>query len=462
MRIQNFARDKVFLVLCLIIIVIDLLYPVTFTYDSGQYFSYFKILSGDLPWESWDPVRGPVFPFYLKIITDLFGNTINSLIIPVVFFHLLLFFIASYFVISSFDDSYSLSKRTIWILLILVFAFIIVDPLIIGFYHAVLTEYIASTIALLSCLISYFLYKNTIRNERIRPVFFIIISILVIFAWHLKQPYFGAAIFPLILVSLFIILKQKNRTISFQVILGNIFVIFMLIVSIFLWDLILPNTGLASNQGRNTSAFINVILVQNTDLIKSSPINLVKNFIKNYLALSNIFYFDQENTRIDKTFSIIRASENKTIGYRIFVYGESNMAIPTEYPESYMENIRYYSSNYYPPQYLNRILQLTTMKSTVLFDTLYLILPFIYLIFSVFLIIYKKITNWMVIIYLCSGSAFLNAIEHALLNKPVDRYLFWGYPLLLICLLITILHILNYIYSSVRIKRQNSINNFTG
>src|SRR4030042_278743 len=171
MRIQNFARDKVFLVLCLIIIVIDLLYPVTFIFDSGQYFSYFKILSGELSGESWDPVRGAIFPIYLKIITDLFGNTINSLIIPVVFFHLLLFFIASYFVISSFDDSYSLSKRTIWILLILVFAFIIVDPLIIGFYHAVLTEYIASTIALLSCLISYFLYKSTIRNERIKPVF---------------------------------------------------------------------------------------------------------------------------------------------------------------------------------------------------------------------------------------------------------------------------------------------------
>jgi len=462
MRIQNFARDKVFLVLCLIIIVIDLLYPVTFTYDSGQYFSYFKILSGELSWESWDPVRGAIFPIYLKIITDLFGNTINSLIIPVVFFHLLLFFIASYFVISSFDDSYSLSKRTIWILLILVFAFIIVDPLIIGFYHAVLTEYIASTIALLSCLISYFLYKSTIRNERIRPVFFIIISILVIFAWHLKQPYFGAAIFPLILVSLFIILKQKNRTISFQVILGNIFVIFMLIVSIFLWDLILPNTGLASNQGRNTSAFIDLIWVQNKELIKSSPKDFIKNIINNYLALSDIFYFDQENTRIDKIFSMIRASENKTIGYRIFVYGESNMAIPTEYPESYMENIRYYSSNYYPPQYLNRILQITTIKSTVLFDTLYLILPFIYLIFSVFLIIYKKITNWMVIIYLCSGSALLNAIEHALLNKPVDRYLFWGYPLLLICLLITILHILNYIYSTIREKRQNSIKNTMG
>lgn len=462
MKIQNFARDKVFLVLCLIIIVIDLLYPITFTYDSGQYFSYFKILSGELSWESWDPVRGPIFPIYLKVITDLFGTSVNSLLIPVFFFHLLLFFIASYFVISSFNDSYSLSKRTQWMFLILVFVFIVVDPLIIGFYHAVLTEYIASTIALFSCLISYFLYKSTIRNERIRPVFFIIISILVIFAWHLKQPYFGAAIFPLILVSLFIILKQKNRTISFQIILRNVLVIFMLIVSIFLWDLILPNTGLASDQGRNTSAFINVILVQNIELIKSSPINLVKNFINNYLALSNIFYFDQENTRIDKTFSIIRASENKTIGYRIFVYGESNMAIPTEYPESYKENIRYYSSKYYPPQYLNRILQITTIKSTVLFDMLYLILPFIFLIFSVFLIIYKKITNWMVIIYLCSGSAFLNAIEHALLNKPVDRYLFWGYPLLLICLLITILHILNYIFSTIRGKRQNSIKKTMG
>jgi hypothetical protein len=463
MKMQNFTRNKVFLLLCLIVIVINLLYPVTFTYDSGQYFSYFKILSGELSMENWDPVRGAIFPIYLKIITDLFGTSINSLVIPVIFFHLLLFFIASYFVINSFDNPSSLSKRTIWILIILVFAFIVVDPLIIGFYHAVLTEYVASTIALLSCLISYLLYKSSKQSERIKPVFFIIFSILVILAWHLKQPYIGAAIFPLFLVSLFLIVKQKNRNISFQVILGNIFVIFMLIVSIFLWDLILPNIGMAYNQGRNTSAFIDLIWVQNKELIKSSPKDFIKKIVNNYLALSNIYYYDQENIRINNSFSLIRANENKTIGYRLFVYGESNMAIPAEYPESYMENIKYYSSNYYPPQYLNRILRISTIKSTILFSISYLVLPFLYLIFSLFMMISKKISSWMMIIYLCSGSAFLNAVEHTFLNKPVnlnkpvDRYLFWGYPLLLICLLITIIHIFSYVYSFVKVKRQNSI-----
>jgi hypothetical protein len=441
--------------------VIDLLYPITFTYDSGQYFSYFKILSGELSWENWDPVRGAIFPVYLKIITDLFGSSLNSLLIPVVLFHLLLFFVASYFVLSVFNNSYSLSKRAQWILLILVFTLIVVDPLIIGLFHAALTEYVASTIALVSCLISYFLYKVADQNGKFYPFYFIVFSILIILAWHLKQPYFGAALFPLILVSLLIIIKQKKKSISIQIILGNILVIFMLVVSIFIWDLILPNTGMASNPGRNTSAFIDRIYVQNLDSIKSSPIVFIKNFVKNYLALSNIFYYDQENYQIDKSFSITRASENRTIGYRIFVYGESNMAIPTVYPESYMENIRYYSTNYYPPKYLNQILQLTTIKSTTLFSSLYLILPFIFLLFSVLLVLSKNKTSWMVIIFICSGSAFLNAVEHALLNNPIDRYLFWGYPLLLISLFMAILYLVNSIYYSIKIKRQNSSKDIT-
>jgi hypothetical protein len=223
------------------------------------------------------------------------------------------------------------------------------------------------------------------------------------------------------------------------------------------------NIGMAYNQGRNTSAFIDLIWVQNKELIKSSPKDFIKKIVNNYLALSNIYYYDQENIRINNSFSLIRANENKTIGYRLFVYGESNMAIPAEYPESYMENIKYYSSNYYPPQYLNRILRISTIKSTILFSISYLVLPFLYLIFSLFMMISKKISSWMMIIYLCSGSAFLNAVEHTFLNKPVnlnkpvDRYLFWGYPLLLICLLITIIHIFSYVYSFVKVKRQNSI-----
>lgn len=456
MKIQNFIRNKVFLVLCLILILVDLLYPVTFTYDSGQYFSYFNILSGKLSWENWDPVRGPIFPVYLKTITDLLGNSLNSLLIPAVLFHLLLFTIASYLVLSAINNSYSLSNRAQRILLILVFALIVIDPLIIGFFHAALTEYIASTIAMVSCVISYFLYNVADQKGKFFPFYFIIFSILIILAWHLKQPYFGAALFPLLLVSIIIIIKQKKKTVSFHIILGNILVIIMLIVSVFIWDLILPNTGLASNPGRNTSAFIDRIYVQNLDSIKSSPIVFLKNFIKNYLALSNLFYYDQENYQIDKTFSITRASENRTIGYRIYVYGETNMAIPTVYPESYMEYIKYYSTNYYPPKYLNQILQLTTIKSTVLFSSLYLILPFILLPITILLVLSKNENNWMLIVFLCSGSAFLNAIEHALLNNPIDRYLFWGYPLLLISLLIIVIYLFNNIYSKINMKRQNS------
>jgi hypothetical protein len=42
---------------------------------------------------------------------------------------------------------------------------------------------------------------------------------------------------------------------------------------------------------------------------------------------------------------------------------------------------------------------------------------------------------------LCSGTALLNAIGHSFINFPIDRYFFWGYPLLLICWLILLVEL---------------------
>ena len=61
------------------ILVIDVLYPMTFTYDSGHYLSYLSILSGSKPFVDWDPVRGPVFPLFLFFINLFFGEGLNGI-----------------------------------------------------------------------------------------------------------------------------------------------------------------------------------------------------------------------------------------------------------------------------------------------------------------------------------------------------------------------------------------------
>jgi hypothetical protein len=397
-----------------------------------------------LPFSAWDPVRGIIFPLYLQIITVLFGRTSFSLLIPMIFFHLLFFWIAVYLVIRASNSTSNVKHH--W-LIFLVFIFIAIDPLIIGFYHNILTEFMASFIAIISCLLAYLLIKKAENDGKIL-IFFTIFSFLVAIAWHLKQPYIGAAFFPLILASFLICIIYRKRSIILRVIGGNILVLFVLGTSILVWNQVLPEYGEAANPDRNISSYLDNALIQNIDLFKSSPEKFIKNYAKNYLALSNIYYWDanvfysDQKFVIDKTFSITRARENGSIGYRTFSNKGSNLS---GVPEKYMEDVIYYETAYNPPKYLNNFLLLTTSKSNILFSTLFLTLPVSFFIIFMLVLFRKKLSDRSIIIYICSGSALLNALEHAAINIPIDRYLFWGYPLLLLSFLLFILYLFEYI-----------------
>lgn len=460
-KIYQVAKDKLFLILCSLTIIIDLLYPLTFTWDSGHYFSYLKVLNGELSWTNWDPARGIIFPLYLKLTTDLMGKTSNSLLIPMLFLHIMLFLIIFYLLIKATNVVSIIKQR--W-LLFLVFIFIVIDPLVLGFYHAILTESIASFIAILSCFFAYLLFKRA-EKENNFFIFFIIFSFLVPLAWHLKQPYFGAALFPLLLASFLVMINSKKKSIFLQLIGGNILVIFMLGTSIFAWDQALPKTGIAANEDRKINSLANVMYINNFKLISQSPVLFLRNYKNNYLALANIYYYNIEKTvkgnsvfspslTIYKDFSIMRANENNAIGYRMYyLYGESNI-FPM--PETYLNEISSYQTPYYPPVYLNTVLKFTVIKSTISFSILYLVLPFSFII-TFFIVIFKKRKNdRLIIIFLCSGSALLNALEHALINNPIDRYLFWGYPLLLLCFLLFFFFLFEFIKNSLTFMRPKS------
>jgi hypothetical protein len=435
MRSIEVIQDRFFLGLCAVLALIDLLYPVTFTYDSGQYFSYFRILSGELPWSNWDATRGIVFPLYLKVVTDLFGNTMNALLIPAIVCHIFLFVAASHLLLDGLKEAFSWSKKRQRLLLLIVFAFVAMDPLILGYFHAALTEYVESSIALLSCLLAYVFYKRSSRGPRTKLIFFTTFSLLVIIAWHLKQPSVGAAWLPLFLVSIVLMVHQKNRTFSYHMLLGNVFVIATLLVSILAWDKAIARSGVASSpQRRTTSYWLERYYNQSFDLVTHAPGAFSANVVTYYLSSSNVYGNDFANSRIDRRFYLTRAVQNGYIGYHIFFYGLSNMQLPSVYPKSYMENIAYYSSRSYPPMVLNDFLKNSSIRSTVLFSTLYLLVPFYFLFLSLLLITAGLGKNHLMISYLCCGTAFLNALEHAVFARLLDRYLFLGYPLLLISL----------------------------
>jgi drug/metabolite transporter superfamily protein YnfA len=431
---------KEIILFCLLIIIIDLIYPVTFTYDSGHYYSLTKILDGNGFWHEWDPVRGIIFPLYIKLCIDILGLSNNSLLLPMIAAHISIFIIFSFFF--EITTSQSLGNKKTYLTSLIVFLFIILDPIIFGFYHVLLTEFITSLISVITCLLIYLVYKNQ-QNNQLLYSSVLIFSILAIIAYHLKQPYVGAVLFPIFLISLLLIRKFSNMKTTLFILFLNLFIFLQLGLSILLWNIFLPNIGLAGNHERRISYYLTELISNKRELINSSPIILIKDIANKYLSLANIFYYDQEKNMIIQDFSLIRASENKSIGYRMFSNIKTNF-FPM--PDIYKDPLISLENVYNPPLYINSFFKISTIKSNFFFSTLYLFLPLGFIIISYYIFIRKQFDNYLVLSYICSGSAFLNAISHAIIYKPIDRYIFWGYPLLLISFLMIIININNFTF----------------
>lgn len=76
-------------------------YSVTITWDSTHYMNYVSIFEGKLGWNTWDVVRGPVFPLIIHISNILFGKTSQGLIMMTFIFYLIMLYF-NYKIINNF------------------------------------------------------------------------------------------------------------------------------------------------------------------------------------------------------------------------------------------------------------------------------------------------------------------------------------------------------------------------
>ena len=85
----------------------------------------------------------------------------------------------------------------------------IFNPIIFGFYHSLLTEFVAITLSVISCYYAVIWYDVEPLKDKKK---FVLISLwfvfLTVFSWFLKQPYISCGFFPL-LVSYVISLFKK-------------------------------------------------------------------------------------------------------------------------------------------------------------------------------------------------------------------------------------------------------------
>jgi len=223
------------------------------THDSAHYHSYLCILNGDTPWFQWDVVRGIIFPLIIKMMHFLFGYSIQGILILTYLAYLLLG-IASCALIREVVEEVHLQ----YISYILIIFFILLDPIIVGYYHTLLTEFVAATIILFSTLYAWRwkdvnIYDKTKYTFLLYSFFFILAAP---FAWHLKQPYVAIVLLPVTGIIIISILNEFTLKNILQRFIILCLIILSLSISIFIWNKFLPGEGLAGDYSRSSTGLL--------------------------------------------------------------------------------------------------------------------------------------------------------------------------------------------------------------
>ena len=415
-----------------LIILINLAYPITVTFDSAHYLWLTNVMSTGT-WASWDPIRYIGFPLYINLTLTLMGHSQIALLYSMIFAQILAYFFGCQIVF----DIFNLQKgKNRFIVALLVFLIVAMSPTVLGYYHTLLTEFAAGTIAIISCAVAIKLYQSKPFSKR----FFWLSSfylVMVPIAWHIKQPYIGAAYFPLVLVSLLVFFKKMSFKKLAYLFGMHLAVVILVIVSTLAWNAFLQAQGNPMKQERLLTSFLERRLSEEGDIVQDSSGAYLGKKIDDYLAISNLYKYDFGTRSVIRSPRVGRGNENTVIAHRMFI----NPGLSTHhfYGPRYEPYARFLKSTYNPPVWLNNLFRYRLSLSNVVFTVTNLALPFAVVIMLVFWIREKNSLNASLL--MLSGSSLMNLVAHIMLVIPIDRYQFWGYMLNLLVLIILLIHL---------------------
>lgn len=298
-----------------------------------------------------------------------------------------------------------------------------------------MTEFDAAIFVSLSALLAIKLIKEPPFSKKF---WFLIccFTVLAVMAWFLKQPYVGSVLFPLG-ISLFIILFSKYTWKKLLYFSGIGLVLIAIVpVGQLLWTNFLISEGNPVVKERQFSTWLSTSVEnKQTDIAESG---FIKTTEKNYLISINLLpYLGKGSQTNTKDISLVSGYQNVAIAQRIY-----NTGLSTHFTaDSFDKGIVFPSEVYDQPLWLNRIFQSRSTLSNFHFTVTGLLLPFACIICIINWIRKKDYFNSVLLIML--GSSALNAFAHNISGAgPIDRYLFLGYPLHLLSILLIIYHLL--------------------
>lgn len=292
----NIKTIKIVFIIALISI-LYLIMPIFLYYDSIVYYDCTKILLGLESFSNWNILRGPTLAIILYPFMLLFGNNELSIRICTCFYYIVMLVIGYKIIIKN--------KCNNKISMLLFIILIIINPILYGYYHILLTEFAATTFSVINIFIScYFLNKE--YNKKNYIIMLVYYTIFFGIMWFLKQPYFTVAIIPCIVLAILKIKSKKDILKSISLVL----IPFILLIGmIFTWRFICIQSNIDYDKGENSSFFLK------TGLIYSNS-NIRPRYEKSFYELSFVkdYNYFSEQTRK----RIIYLIENNNTSYDVY------------------------------------------------------------------------------------------------------------------------------------------------
>ena len=236
-------KNKLFLIFALVIFsLIFFSYNITLTYDSSEYLGLADVLGTEQMTQNWIAHRGIGFPLLLKIFKP-FGieNQIFMLILMFAFFIGLI--LSIYMIYNELKKiEFFKNKSLVYVFITYILLFVIFNPIIFGYYHTLLTEFVAITLTIVTCYLSWkwidFSWKE---NKKSIIIYTVLFSIILTFVYHIKQSLVVLTIIPILVATFISLLHNFKIENIVNKGLTIVFILLTLFFSIKIWNLSMAN-----------------------------------------------------------------------------------------------------------------------------------------------------------------------------------------------------------------------------
>ena len=321
-------RKKFIGVLIFIVFLFYFQYSVTIAWDSAHYMNYVNIFEGKIGWNTWNVVRGPIFPLLIFIGNFIFGKTSQGITILTFLFYLS----TLYFYLKIIEDfifsNIKITNKKKNIIECIFIILTILNPIIFGYFHCLLTEFVAINISVISC---YFAYKwlkiDFLEKRKYYILYSIYFIILVPISWHLKQPYVSCSLFPFVIA--YLISVFENRKIKLVIIRTITFFscLLMLFISIKTWNLILRKMNVDPSGDRNPTVIVSTQVLNGTGIVQvkdSDDIDDLEKFISKTKLDKDQKKIIRKYWNEEKRFFIINTYKDNKIIESDYIYNGGN------------------------------------------------------------------------------------------------------------------------------------------